>query len=320
MTFISIDNGILYLVYTNEQRSLIFYNLIDNKKMNEIKNPHEYIIDNIRYFFDKINNRDIILSLCYGNLKIWNINLECILNINDIMLMSACIFNNINQSNIIYIINKTKPIYMIMKVYNLNGNLDREINLVPEFDLTDLPSKEFIDCYYDTQSSKNYILLCNTSTSFSFDYNNQKIYRKYKENFDSNYNQERNIIIKVEQNSVKLIESIREGRINIWDFHSGNFLKTIYIINNFKNDFFIYDKFSIYGICLWKENYLFIWCSNFMIKLVDLNEGKIVYKFKTHVSSVSIKVINHPKFGECLISQDDLGGGIQLWDIKKKFN
>ena len=55
-----------------------------------------------------------------------------------------------------------------------------------------------------------------------------------------------------------------------------------------------------------------------MIKLVDLNEGKIVYEFQTYQeSSISIKIINHPKFGDCLISHNNLWGGIQLWDIKK---
>ena len=305
VSFKSINNEILYLVYTNEQKSLIFYNLIDNIKMNEIKNSHPSNINNIRYFIDKINNRDLILSISFGNLKIWNINSECIANINEKTILTACLLNNNNQN---YIISITKNLTATlrnraMKAYNLNGILVKEIDLAPIFGLDNLPSKGFIDCYYDINYSKNYIILCNDYSSFSFDYNEQKIYQEYKEYYNS---YERYTIIKVEKDRVKLIESIKAGKINIWDFHSGEFLSAIYV----KDNYFLYD------ICLWKDNYLFIGCSNNTIKLLDLNEGKIIYEFKTYKDSViSIKIINHPKYGECLLSHGYLSGGIQLWDI-----
>jgi len=305
VSFKSINNEILYLVYTNEQKSLIFYNLIDNIKMNEIKNSHPTNINNIRYFIDKINNRDLILSISFGNLKIWNINSECIANINEKTILTACLLNNNNEN---YIISITKNLTATlrnraMKAYNLNGILVKEIDLAPIFGLDNLPSKGFIDCYYDINYSKNYIILCNDYSSFSFDYNEQKIYQEYKEYYNS---YERYTIIKVEKDRVKLIESIKAGKINIWDFHSGEFLSAIYV----KDNYFLYD------ICLWKDNYLFIGCSQNTIKLLDLNEGKIIYEFKTYKDSViSIKIINHPKYGECLLSHGYLSGGIQLWDI-----
>ena len=308
-SFISINNGILYLVYTNEQKSLIFYNLIDNIKMNEIKNCHATNINNIRYFFDKINNRDLILSISFGNLKTWNINSECIININEKSILTACILNNNNQN---YIISITKNLIShiwnrAMKTYNLDGILVKEIDLEPIFGLNDIPSEGFIDYYYDINYSKNFIILCNDYSSFSFDYNEQRIYQEYKEYYYYNKHELYAYIIKDEKNIVKLIESIKAGRINIWDFHSGEFLFAIHD----KENYFLYD------ICLWKENYLFIGCSNNTIKLLDLNDGKIIYEFKTYKYSViSIKIINHPKYGECLLSHGYLSGGIQLWDIK----
>ena len=277
--------------------------------MNEIKNSHPTNINNIRYFIDKINNRDLILSISFGNLKIWNINSECIININEKSILTACILNNNNQN---YIISITKNLIAnirnrAMKTYNLKGILVKEIDLAPIFGLNYLPSKGFIDCYYDINYSKNYIILCNDYSSFSFDYNEQKIYQEYKE-YKEYYNElERYTIIKVEKNIVKLIESIKAGKINIWDFYSGEFLFAIYV----KDNYFLYD------ICLWKDNYLFIGCSQNTIKLLDLNEGTIIYEFKTYKDSViSIKIINHPKYGDCLLSHGYLSGGIQLWDIK----
>ena len=56
-------NKILYMIYANENNSIIAYNLIDNKKMMEIKNSHDKYITNLRHYLDKINKRDLIISI-----------------------------------------------------------------------------------------------------------------------------------------------------------------------------------------------------------------------------------------------------------------
>ena len=88
--FKSIKNFIL-LIYTNEKKSIISFDIINNKKINEIYNAHQEYITNFRYYLDFINKRDLILSISsYDNhLKLWNINInnifECLLDIKDII-------------------------------------------------------------------------------------------------------------------------------------------------------------------------------------------------------------------------------------------
>ena len=54
---------ILYLIYANRKNSIICYNLINDQIINEIKNPHDnQEIINFRYFLDKNNKRDLIIS------------------------------------------------------------------------------------------------------------------------------------------------------------------------------------------------------------------------------------------------------------------
>ena len=63
--------------------------MVDNKKINEIKNSHKDPIRSLKYFYDNINKRDLIFSISikkdddsrvFENLKIWNINnFECLL-------------------------------------------------------------------------------------------------------------------------------------------------------------------------------------------------------------------------------------------------
>ena len=63
VVFKSYDIEILNLVYANKNKSIIAYNIIDNKKMGEIKNAHKSYITNFRYFFDNIKIRDLIISI-----------------------------------------------------------------------------------------------------------------------------------------------------------------------------------------------------------------------------------------------------------------
>ena len=78
-------NDILYLIYSNRQKSIIFYDLINNTKILEIKNAHNDNVNNFIYYNDIINKRDLILTVSKNNIKIWNVNnVECLLDIKNI--------------------------------------------------------------------------------------------------------------------------------------------------------------------------------------------------------------------------------------------
>ena len=150
-------NNIFYLIYANKDNSIISYDLINNKKINEIKNAHNKNIVNFRHNFDKLNKRDLIISISAedNNIKLWDItNFNCLLHLKNINkvgeLFSGCFLNidcniyilstNINRYN-------SEPI----KVFNLNGNIIKEIS----------DSKEdtvFIDVFYDNLLSKYFII------------------------------------------------------------------------------------------------------------------------------------------------------------------
>ena len=92
--FNSIDN-ILYLVYSNKL-SIISYNLIEQKKMLEIKgaSTDNYFITNLIHHLDIENQRDLLMSITSwgSNIKIWNVdNWECLCSINKHILMAIYI-------------------------------------------------------------------------------------------------------------------------------------------------------------------------------------------------------------------------------------
>ena len=70
----------------------------------------------------------------------------------------------------------------------------------------------------------------------------------------------------------------------------------------------------MYGICLWKNEYLLAGFRDKTIKIIDLNKGIIIKNLKGHKEAIyTIKKIEHPIYGECLISQGWAGDGIKLW-------
>ena len=67
----------------------------------------------------------------------------------------------------------------------------------------------------------------------------------------------------------------------------------------------------MFGICLWDFNNLFVGCVDKTLKLININNGKIIKSLSGHEGEVvTIKKVIHPKNGECLISYGD---DIILW-------
>ena len=111
------------------------------------------------------------------------------------------------------------------------------------------------------------------------------------------------VVINNNKNIIKLKESRYDGNIRIWNFHSGNLINKIFI-----------SQYQLNGICLWDNNYLFVGCKDKTIKMVEIKNGLIVKNLIGHNNIVlTVKKIFHPKYGECLISQNYAESEIKLW-------
>ena len=239
-------NSIYYLIYSTENKDIVSYNIINNEKINEIRNAHKKKITNFRHYLDKLYSRDLILSISSedNNLKIWdNKNLECLIEIEDIYEHGYFYSSYLlNENNKIYIItsncnwsdNKMKnPI----KVFDFLGNKIKEINNSNDIIF-------LVDIYYDNKLANNYIIAGCSKFIKSYYFTKNELYHKY---YDKKINEEEindhyRIIINKEE-LIKMIESSCDGNIRIWDFHSGLLLQKIFI-----------KKEWIKGICLLKND------------------------------------------------------------------
>ena len=305
IVFTSFQN-IFTLIYATKEKSIVSFDLINYKKINEIRGAHEELITNIRYIKDNSHKRDLVLSISYdSNIKLWDYNnLECLTEIKNIYkngyLFSACFLNDKNKLYIIagnYSENND-----ILKVYDLNGNYIKQIN-------DSYGSTSFIDSFYDSRNSKNYVITGNIGCVKSFDFNKNKLYHIYSED---DYNDHSSMIINcnIYSKIIRLIESSGDGTIKIWNFHSGILMKRILIYNR-----------RVLGLCLWSDNYIFVGCEDKTIKLVDIKNEEVVNNLIGNNGAVlNIRKIKHPKYGDCLISQGFKNNQIKLWikKVKKK--
>ena len=303
-TFKSIYN-FYYLIYTNIYKSIISYNLDNYKKLKEIKNAHKEYISNFRHYLDNIYKRDLILSIsCEDNtIKLWDVNnLDLLLNIERINkigeLDSACFLNDNNKILIISSNdNEENEISELIKIFDFNGNKIKEINNSND-------NTFFIDSFFDKKFNKNYIITSNYGYIKSYDYNENKIYFKY---YDYEKRGHFSLIVTDIEEEIKIIESVCDGNIRIWGFHTGILLKKIKVSN-----------YRLYGMCLWDNDFLFVGCEDKNLKLIDLKNEKIIKNLIGHDKDViTIRKINSPLYGECLISQGWREEKIKIWGNQK---
>jgi len=292
-------NEILYLIYANENKSIISYDLNKQKKIAEIKSIFKTNITNFKHFLDVKKKRDLIMAISLegNNIKVLNVNnWECICQLNNVnssgWLESSCFLNNKEEN---YIVTSNYNILdnpESIKIFNFKGKKIKEIK-------NSNYSTSNIESYFDKKSSEIYIITGNKGFINSYNYNKNELYHKYYDNSEKIHF---NAIIKEDLDKVKLIESSYDGIIRIWNFHTG------LLLNKYKLDE------GIRTICLWDDNYLFIGSINKSIKLVNLAEGLIIKSLISHQKEItSIKKIKVSKYGECLISQGWKDDGLKVW-------
>ena len=164
----------------------------------------------------------------------------------------------------------------------------------------------YIDSYFDIKLNITYIISCCSEFIKSFNFNLNILYHIYLDETTEKNIHGSAIIDDRSNNIVRLIECCIDGYVRIWDFHLGILLNKIKICNE-----------GINSICLWNENHIIIGCNDATIKMVDINKDEIIHVLYGHKQRVCcIKIIEHEKYGKCIISKGWGADAIKLW--KKK--
>ena len=308
--FNSFSDNILYLIYSTKVKSIVSYNIYEEKILKEISDPHEgEYITNYRHCI--LVNKDIIMSISLSNnlIKIWEFpNFTCVLTLKNVNssgnLYSACFLNNDNSiinERYNYIIASSAGSNDPIKIFDFDGNI------IKKFEQKNAEDVYFIDSYFDLTIKKYFIITGNYNYVKSYDFYETKLYKKYESN-DNSHGSYCSCLIYAKKNSLVKLIDICYGSENIfvWNFHSGELINKI-----------ITDGIGLVSCCLYDDNYFLVGCRDRTIKLINVNKKKIIQNLSGHNNWIScVKKIKHREYGECLISQGDLNDQIKLWASK----
>lgn len=300
-------NTITYLIFATNDFSIICYSLNNDQIISEISNPHESeYITNLSHIYDKKTKNDIIMTVSGDNnvIKLWKfVNWDCILNLRNInqigFLESACILK-IENANYIISSNWNYEEVEKIKIFDFKGNKIKEL-------VNSAEKTYYVNTFYEYENSTYYIIVGNHNYMKVYDFKRNKLYKKYFENENGAH---LSSVVYYNKDIFELVESCVDGFVRIWNFHSSRLMYKIdTTVENFK---------GIFGICLWNEKYLFIGSNNSEIKLIDLEEKKIIKRLNGHKKLITcVKKFIHPKYGEALVSQGYKNDQLKLWVIGK---
>ena len=290
--------GDIILAWATDEKTIELYDLKKEIPIKTIKDAHKNDIYCCKHYVDTKTNQDLLISSSYENsIKVWNIeNTDApIVSLdkphNCGFIFSCCILSH-EKMNENYILSSADN--DAIKVFDFNGKFVKEgikfngyINL--------------ISTYYDKKEDKFLVIDANSRNIEVFDFNDlSKTYKYFKLKIDCVHSY---FIIHETENQVQLIDSNMNGFIHIWDFHTAECLKSISI------------NTSVNGICLWDKQYLITTGKNKEIKVVDLEEGKIVRSIKAHnKDSISVQKTHLSKYGDCIITHG-LDKCLKLWSL-----
>ena len=285
------------LAWATKSKTIELYDLEKEVPIKTIKNPHTDNIYSCGHFVDTKTNSDLLITSSYDkSIKVWNIdNTDTpIVSIEEAhsngYIFTPCILSHPKLKEN-YIISAADD--EMIKVFDFNGKFtDKKLRFDGYINL--------LTTYYDKKEEKFYIIDANSRNVEVFNFEDLSTYKYYKLKIDCTHSY---VVIYEDEvnNKTKLIDSNMKGFIHIWDFHTTECLKTI-AIASFVN-----------GICLWDERYLISTGKDKEIKVIDLQEGKVIRKLTGHQrETLSVHKIQLAKYGDCIISNGK-DGILKLW-------
>ena len=188
------------------------------------------------------------------------------------------------------------------KIYNLsNGQFLKDINN------TEKNKTRFIIPWYNELNEQFYIIECCEDLLIVVNVLHNEIYSRLDEERFKIYSSG---FVHKEGQIDYLYVSNSSSEIKVWNLINKELVKIIKISDKYNNR-------RLYGLLFWNERYLLVNDdTKKAIKVIDIKQNKVVSQINNlHNASVRcLKRINHPEYGECLLTGGD-DQKIKLWNI-----
>ena len=305
--FLSYKDNKEYLISPNNNNyNLDLFELIDNKKILSLRG-HKNDIRTVRYFFNKNNCNEYLISADDNKLVIlWDVTD----NYNIKHKIETKYENNIYSCLLIFPHYELKD-YIITSTYHDSDNIEisaskiyslnsgRYINYLINSNYNPI---YYLLSWYNKKNNKYYIIQFSYLKILLNDFFSNEYYELIQEPETDHFSG----FIYTKNNIDYLCSSSENGYINNWDLYNKNIFKIINTNNSF-----------LAHIIQWNDKYTLVAdFNNKSFKIVDLEEDQIISLINSHHTKEvkSIKKINHPIYGESLLSCSK-DNTIKLWSI-----
>ena len=308
--FISYKDNKEYLISPNSNNyNLDIFALVNNKKIISLPG-HKNIIRTIRYFINDKNNNEYLISGDDNKIVIiwditddYNIKYQIDTKYGDKIYSCLLIFPHNTDNN--YIItstcnksfNKYNTDKSASKIYSLNnGQFIKYIN-------NTYNSSIFYLLSWFNKKNNNYYIIQFSEKIIINNLLDEGLYSELKQDRKEKYYSG---FIYTKDNNDYLCSSSSDGYIDIWDLYNKKIFKSINI-----------NKCKLGHIIEWNDKYIIVAdATNKSFKIIDLEENQVISNIGgLHTNFVfSIKKINHPIYGESLITASN-DNTIKLWVI-----
>ena len=312
----SIKNNKLYLIISNKNNNNIeIIDFISKKIIKAIEGNAKYIY--LKYYLNPINNNEYLITADIKSvIKVIsltdNYNIVAYINFPKEFqnswnfLNCAIIFNiQIGSKKLDILLVSSRARYREeypTKIYNLsNGQFLKDINN------TEKNKTRFIIPWYNELNEQFYIIECCEDLLIVVNVLHNEIYSKLDEERFKIYSSG---FVHKEDQFDYLYVSNSSSEIKVWNLINKELVKIIKISDKYNNR-------RLYGLLFWNERYLLVNDdTKKAIKVIDIKKNKVVSQINNlHNASVRcLKRINHPEYGECLLTGGD-DQKIKLWNI-----
>ena len=306
--FISYKDNKEYLVSPNcNNYKLDIYTLFDNKKINSLSG-HNNKIRTIRYFMNDKDKNEYLISADDNKIVIiWditnNFNIKHKIDTKYGGSIYSCLLIFPKNSEDNYIITSTfnksgKDEDSASKLYSLSNG-----NQIKCFNNTNNNSIFYLLSWYNNIDNKYYVIQFSCMKIIINSLLEDELYAELSNEPENNHFSG---CLYTKNDNDYLFSSSSNGYINIWDLYNKKIYKTINT-----------NGCKLAHIIEWNKKYIIVAdVNNKSFKIINIDDGTI-YNINTEHKKelISIKKINHPKYGESLLTaaQDKT---IKLWTIE----
>ena len=290
------NNFELYLISPSENFSIAITRLKDNQLIKSLQG-HNQKITSLRCFYDEIKQKDYLVSSSKKcKVIIWdlsnNFNLLYSLDVDysqNSIIYSCLLFFSQNKGNYLITCSNETDSKDFTKIYNFeNHQLICELEGTNRIEIYYLLSWKNDDKDYLFETSIGRVIVHDLETKNLFHILNSP---------------NRSI-----QNSACLIKNTQTNKIDLLAVPTIHGDIYFWDLNTFKLKFSIkYQNSYFYDIINWNDKYIIVAEKfNSLIVIIDISIRKIITIMKNKNESfvISLKKINHPLYGESLLSSD----------------